>query len=57
VRRLAYVSCDPATLARDIAALTASGWTLEALRTFDAFPMTHHIECLATLTRAPAVAI
>jgi tRNA/tmRNA/rRNA uracil-C5-methylase (TrmA/RlmC/RlmD family) len=51
VSRIGYVSCDPATLARDIAALRASGWTLQALRAFDAFPMTHHVECLATLTR------
>ena len=52
IRRIAYVSCDPATLARDIAAFAASGWTLEALRAFDAFPMTHHVECLATLARS-----
>ncbi len=52
VSRIGYVSCDPATLARDIAVLTASGWSLEALRAFDAFPMTHHVECLATLARA-----
>jgi tRNA/tmRNA/rRNA uracil-C5-methylase (TrmA/RlmC/RlmD family) len=49
--RIAYVSCDPPTLARDLALLGASGWRLEALRAFDAFPMTHHVECLATLTR------
>jgi tRNA/tmRNA/rRNA uracil-C5-methylase (TrmA/RlmC/RlmD family) len=49
--RIAYVSCDPATLARDLAVLSATGWRLEALRAFDAFPMTHHVECLATLTR------
>jgi tRNA/tmRNA/rRNA uracil-C5-methylase (TrmA/RlmC/RlmD family) len=48
--RLAYVSCDPATLARDIGLLTARGWTLGSLRAFDAFPMTHHVECVATLT-------
>ena len=53
ISRIAYVSCDPATLARDIAALVASGWTLVALRAFDAFPMTHHVECLATLVRSP----
>jgi tRNA/tmRNA/rRNA uracil-C5-methylase (TrmA/RlmC/RlmD family) len=52
LRRIAYVSCDPATLARDIAAFAALGWHLTALRAFDAFPMTHHIECLATLTRS-----
>jgi len=49
--RLAYVSCDPATLARDIALLAARGWTLEGLRAFDAFPMTHHVECVAVLGR------
>jgi tRNA/tmRNA/rRNA uracil-C5-methylase (TrmA/RlmC/RlmD family) len=48
-RRIAYVSCDPATLARDIAMFLASGWRLEDLRAFDAFPMTHHVECVATL--------
>jgi tRNA/tmRNA/rRNA uracil-C5-methylase (TrmA/RlmC/RlmD family) len=54
--RIAYVSCDPATLARDLALLAASGWRLEALRAFDAFPMTHHVECLATLTRGRGAA-
>jgi tRNA/tmRNA/rRNA uracil-C5-methylase (TrmA/RlmC/RlmD family) len=49
--RFCYVSCDPATLARDLGLLLARGWTLEALRAFDAFPMTHHVECVATLTR------
>jgi tRNA/tmRNA/rRNA uracil-C5-methylase (TrmA/RlmC/RlmD family) len=48
--RFAYVSCDPATLARDIALLAERGWTLAGLRAFDAFPMTHHVECVATLT-------
>jgi tRNA/tmRNA/rRNA uracil-C5-methylase (TrmA/RlmC/RlmD family) len=47
--RFAYVSCDPATLARDIGLLRAGGWELAALRAFDAFPMTHHVECIATL--------
>jgi tRNA/tmRNA/rRNA uracil-C5-methylase (TrmA/RlmC/RlmD family) len=51
IRRIAYVSCDPATLARDLALFTASGWRLDALRAFDAFPMTHHVECVATLAR------
>jgi tRNA/tmRNA/rRNA uracil-C5-methylase (TrmA/RlmC/RlmD family) len=54
LRRIAYVSCDPATLARDIAVFGGAGWALEALRAFDAFPMTHHVECLATLTRGRA---
>jgi tRNA/tmRNA/rRNA uracil-C5-methylase (TrmA/RlmC/RlmD family) len=51
IRRIAYVSCDPATLARDLALFTVSGWRLDALRAFDAFPMTHHVECVATLAR------
>ena len=51
LHRIAYVSCDPATLARDLALLLARGWALSALRAFDAFPMTHHVECLATLER------
>jgi tRNA/tmRNA/rRNA uracil-C5-methylase (TrmA/RlmC/RlmD family) len=50
VRRLAYVSCDPATLARDIGLLAGRGWALDSLRAFDAFPMTHHVECVATLS-------
>ncbi len=51
LRRIAYVSCDPATLARDIALLRTGGWELAELRAFDAFPMTHHVECLAALAR------
>jgi tRNA/tmRNA/rRNA uracil-C5-methylase (TrmA/RlmC/RlmD family) len=54
--RFAYVSCDPATLARDIGLLVAGGWGLEDLRAFDAFPMTHHVECVATLVKASAKA-
>lgn len=49
--RFAYVSCDPATLARDLGRLLARGWRLDALRAFDAFPMTHHVECVAGLLR------
>jgi tRNA/tmRNA/rRNA uracil-C5-methylase (TrmA/RlmC/RlmD family) len=49
--RFAYVSCDPATLARDIALLAKGGWSLAGVRAFDAFPMTHHVECVAVLTR------
>lgn len=47
-RRLVYVACDPAALARDTAYLGELGYELTALRAFDAFPMTHHVECVAT---------
>jgi tRNA/tmRNA/rRNA uracil-C5-methylase (TrmA/RlmC/RlmD family) len=50
-RKIAYVSCDPATLARDLGYFSERGWTLESLRAFDAFPMTQHVECLATLVK------
>jgi tRNA/tmRNA/rRNA uracil-C5-methylase (TrmA/RlmC/RlmD family) len=50
-RRIAYVSCDAATLARDLAFFSEQGWTLSGLRAFDAFPMTQHVELLATLVR------
>ena len=57
LRRIAYVSCDPATLARDIAVFRECGWQLETLRAFDAFPMTHHVECLAALVPGAGAAI
>jgi tRNA/tmRNA/rRNA uracil-C5-methylase (TrmA/RlmC/RlmD family) len=49
-RAVAYVACDPAAFARDVAAFRAAGWRLAALRGFDAFPMTHHVECVGLLT-------
>jgi len=52
LRRVAYVSCDPATLARDLAAFARHGWQLAELSAFDVFPMTHHVECLALIEPA-----
>ena len=48
-RTVGYVSCDPATLARDVAVAAGAGWRLGTLRAFDAFPMTQHVECVAGL--------
>ncbi|MCH1866656.1 methyltransferase [Nocardioides sp. CFH 31398] len=50
-RAVAYVACDPAALARDVATLAELGYRLTSLRAFDLFPMTHHVECVALLTR------
>lgn len=47
--RLVYVACDPAALARDVAALRETGYRLAGLRAFDLFPMTHHFEAVALL--------
>ncbi|WP_298176118.1 class I SAM-dependent RNA methyltransferase [Saccharomonospora sp.] len=49
--RVVYVACDPAALARDVAIFGEHGYRLERLRAFDAFPMTHHVECVALLRR------
>jgi tRNA/tmRNA/rRNA uracil-C5-methylase (TrmA/RlmC/RlmD family) len=46
-RVVVYVACDPAALARDTAYLADLGYRLTALRAFDAFPMTSHVECVA----------
>ena len=48
-RAIAYVACDPAALARDVAIFAEHGYQLAGLRAFDLFPMTHHVECVALL--------
>ena len=48
-RAVAYVACDPAALARDVAYARDAGYGMRSLRAFDAFPMTHHVECIAIL--------
>ncbi|MEU3463236.1 class I SAM-dependent RNA methyltransferase [Streptomyces sp. NPDC006733] len=48
-RRIAYVACDPAALARDLAYFAEFGYQPVSLRAFDLFPVTHHVECVAIL--------
>jgi tRNA/tmRNA/rRNA uracil-C5-methylase (TrmA/RlmC/RlmD family) len=48
-RAIAYVACDPAALARDLATFASHGYELTSMRGFDMFPQTHHVECVAIL--------
>ena len=49
--RVVYVSCDPATLARDVAELCGAGYTLEKAQAYDLFPRTFHVETVVLLSR------
>jgi tRNA/tmRNA/rRNA uracil-C5-methylase (TrmA/RlmC/RlmD family) len=49
-RAVAYVACDPAAFARDVATFAEAGWRLAELRGYDCFPMTQHIECVGLLS-------
>ncbi len=55
-RRIVYLSCDPATLARDVSELARSGYAFEAAEGFDLFPQTPHLEAMVTLGVASATA-
>lgn len=53
-RQISYVSCDPATLARDLKKLIAGGYEVGSIGAFDLFPQTHHVETVVRLHRALA---
>jgi 23S rRNA (uracil1939-C5)-methyltransferase len=49
--QILYVSCNPATLARDLANLCGKGWNIQAVQPIDMFPQTYHVETVVHLTR------
>lgn len=51
-RAIAYVACDPAAFARDVRTFRSAGWQLAAVKAYDMFPMTQHVECVGLLTPA-----
>ena len=55
--RVAYVSCEPDALARDLAVLVAGGYQVEVVQPVDLFPHTHHVECIAILSRDGGVSV
>ena len=48
---ITYVSCDPATLARDLKVLLTAGFRVDQMHAVDLFPQTYHIESIAQLVR------
>jgi tRNA/tmRNA/rRNA uracil-C5-methylase (TrmA/RlmC/RlmD family) len=51
VPRVIHIGCEAAAFARDIGLYRQNGYHVEDIRVFDAFPLTHHVECIALLTR------
>lgn len=51
VPRVIHIGCEAASFSRDIGLYRGHGYAVEELRVFDSFPLTHHVECIAVLTR------
>jgi tRNA/tmRNA/rRNA uracil-C5-methylase (TrmA/RlmC/RlmD family) len=51
VSRVIHIGCEAAAFARDIGLYRQNGYHVQTIRVFDAFPLTHHVECIALLTR------
>ena len=51
VPRVVHIGCEAASFARDVGLYLGHGYQVEELRVFDSFPLTHHVECVAVLTR------
>ena len=51
VPRVVHIGCEAASFARDVGLYIGHGYTVEDLRVFDSFPLTHHVECVAVLRR------
>ena len=51
VPRVVHIGCEAASFARDIGLYLGHGYAVEQLKVYDAFPLTHHVECVALLTR------
>ena len=51
VPRVIHIGCEAASFARDVGLYRGHGYAVEELRVFDSFPLTHHVECVAVLTR------
>jgi tRNA/tmRNA/rRNA uracil-C5-methylase (TrmA/RlmC/RlmD family) len=50
VARVIHIGCEAASFARDVGLYRERGYTVEQIRVFDSFPLTHHVECVAVLT-------
>jgi 23S rRNA (uracil1939-C5)-methyltransferase len=54
-KKIVYISCDPATLCRDLASLQQEGFRVKIIQPVDMFPQTHHIETITLLEKENAL--